>query len=333
MRTVYFPFTCVADRVAEALAACFGSFVIYQPLSADLPDRMQVWKKRGIMEIRVPVAGDETELERIIRRFRIWADLHVEDLGDRAAKLKTRMDSMTRLSDWSSSQIAAEIKGKLHGTPGPQIPNLVQASRIFLCLAQEFDLQNYELADELARSDREQAELIRRLKTEYDPVALEFANPPMPFSDATDDYLITDRLESWSRIFLQDSDTSGLLVTHSSAVMAYLLEHASTAVQVIKTNVTRSDSDGNPETAPWQETLTTCLKRLIEQKQEDAGSAALTQPASPSAADSYELTVYQIPDQSPRELLTSCTPIEPAAAGGLDRDGGQKNALIAWIRI
>ncbi len=333
MNIIFFPFTCVADRVAQALATCFGSFRVYQPVSADLPDQMRAWEQCGIMAIRVPVTGDEKELERVIQSFRIWADLHGGNLNGKAAKFKTRLESMARLSDMSSSQIVAEIKDNVQVAPSRKIPDLVQASRIFLYFAQEFDRQNYELADELARSDREQAELIRQLKTEYDPMAVELANPPMPLSDSTDDYLIADRLESWSRIFLQDTDTYGLLVTHSTAAMEYLLERASTAVQVIKTDVSLSDSNGNSETAVWQEALKTCLKRLFQQKHKDACTTALQQTASTSATNSYELTVYQVPDQSPRELLTNCFSIEPAAADGIDRDERQKNALVGLIRV
>ena len=333
MNIIYFPFTCVADRVARALATCFGSFRIYQPVSTDLPEQMRAWEECGIMAVRVPVTGDENELERVIQSFRIWADLHGGDPNGKAAKFKTRMDSMALLSDISSSQIVAEIKDNVQGTLSRKIPDLVQASRIFLYFAQEFDRQNYELANELARFDREQAELIRQLKTEYDPMAVELANPPMPLSDSTDDYLIADRLESWSRIFLQDSDTSGLLVTHSTAAMEHLLEHASTTVQVLKTDVTLSDSNGNSETAVWQEALKTRLKRLFEQKHEDARATALQQTVLTSAANSYELTVYQVPHQSPRELLKNCTSIEPAATDGIDLDESQENALVALIRM
>jgi hypothetical protein len=331
MRIVYLPFTFVADSVAKTLSDCFGSFVVYQPFHTSLPDQMQAWKNRGLMELRVPVAGDEIELKQVIQSFRVWADLHGEDLGGGTAKFKARLDSMARLSDMSSSQIVAEIKSHVHSIPTHQIPDRIQASRIFLYFAQEFDRQNLELADELLRSDREQAELIRQLKTEDDPVAIELVNPDRSLADSTDDYLLSNRLESWTRIFLQDSDTSGVLVTHSTGVMERLLECAPAAVQVIKTESSRNDSNGKAENALWQEALTTCLKRLSEEKQEDACTPALQRTGPGSTANPFELTVYQIPDQSPRDLLLSCTSIEPVAAD-LDSSVRQSNALVALVR-
>jgi len=37
MKPIYFPFTYVADSVAQALAACFGEFIVYQPLTGNIP--------------------------------------------------------------------------------------------------------------------------------------------------------------------------------------------------------------------------------------------------------------------------------------------------------
>lgn len=333
MMPIYFPFTYVADRVADALAACFGSFAVYQPVSEALSVQMQVWKERGIMAVRVPVTANENELKRAVKRYRIWADLHGQDLSGMTGKLKARMDSMSLLSNFSSSQIVAEIKDNIYDTAYSRTPDPVMAARIFLYLAQEFDRQNHELAQELARYDQEQAELIRRLKIEDDPFASEFVDPPFQFSGAMDDYLIADRLESWTRIFLQDSETSGLLITHSPAVLAYLLDRVSNAVQVMQTEFLTPELATNEELAEWRKRTVSRVNRFIEQKKAGSVVEPIELAETAVAENNNTLTVYQVPDHPPRDLLTRCTRIESSAADQTNFRGEIKNTLVALIRI
>ncbi len=329
MKPIYFPFTCIADRVAAALAACFGSFVIYQPVTEKLPVQMQSWQERGVMEVRVPVTGSEDELKRAIKRYRIWANLRGEDLSGLSVKLKARMDSMSAVSNFSSSQIVTEIKDKVYDTPITPAPDPIMTARIFLYFAQEFDRQNHELARELARYDQEQTELIRQLKIEDDPFAGEFANPPMNLTDSMDDYLIPDRLEAWTRLFLQDAETTGLMVTHSPAALAYLLECASNAVPVMQTGSVTPEMTSNEELADWQEKIISRIDRFVRQKQ-DGSALAPMQPTESSVSKSNNtLTVYQVPDQTPRELFMRCTRIQSSSSDQAHFSGG-KNTL--WLR-
>ena len=41
MKPIYFPYTYISDPAAEAVAACFGQFIVYRPLSDKLPLSMQ----------------------------------------------------------------------------------------------------------------------------------------------------------------------------------------------------------------------------------------------------------------------------------------------------
>ena len=67
MKPIFFPFTYVSDSVAQALTACFGQFIVYQPLAGKIPEQMRPWVEKGILDIRVPVTEDQKELEAAVR--------------------------------------------------------------------------------------------------------------------------------------------------------------------------------------------------------------------------------------------------------------------------
>ena len=54
MKPIYFPYTYISNQVAGAVAACFGRFMIYQPLADRLPPTMRSWVEKGVIEIRIP---------------------------------------------------------------------------------------------------------------------------------------------------------------------------------------------------------------------------------------------------------------------------------------
>ena len=333
MKPIYFPFTCISDRVAVTLAACFGSFAVYQPVIEKLPVQMQLWQERGVMEVRVPVSGNNDELKQAIKRYRIWANFQGEDLSESSVKLKARMDSMSALSNFKSSQIVAEIKDQINGKPNTRNLEPTLMARIFLYFAQEFDRQNHELTKELARYDQAQTELIRQLKIEDDPLAGEFASPPMHLTESRDDFLIADRLEAWTHLFLQDAEASGLLITHSPAALAYLLDRVSNAVPVMQTGLVEPENTSNQELADWREKMVSRINRFVRQKQDGSALASLHPTESLVSKNNNTLTVYQVPDQTPREVFMRCTRIGSSTADQANFYGEIRNTLVALIRI
>ena len=123
MKPIYFPFTYVSDPVAEAISACFGQFVVYGPVREILPEQMQIWINRGVMDVRVPGPGNDETLKTAVKNYQIWADLHREDSIEKTAYLKTRLNSVPSLSEFSSSEIVADIKGKNHDQPITKLPD------------------------------------------------------------------------------------------------------------------------------------------------------------------------------------------------------------------
>ena len=151
MKPICFPSTYVSDSVAQALTACFGQFIVYQPLAGKIPEPMRPWVKKGIMDIRVPVAEDRKELVATVNNYLSWADLHFDGSGLKPPFLQTWKDAIPFFNASSASQVVSDIKEQIHGKPASRVPEPLLAARLFLYFAQEFDRQNQEVARDLKR--------------------------------------------------------------------------------------------------------------------------------------------------------------------------------------
>ena len=332
MKPIYFPFTYVSDHVAEAISACFGQFIVYRPLKEKLTEQLQLWINRGAADIRVPVTGNENELKTAVKNYQTWADLHRDGSGERVATLKAGMDPIPFFNEKSTRKIVEEIKGNTPGNSNIQPPDPVLAARIFLYFAQEFDRQNHELIVDLNHHQQQAAELIRQLKMESDPLAAEFQHPAMQQPDSFADYMVSDRLEAWTRIFCRDPEISGLFVTHSTAVLEHLLDRVSTVTRIMHSESIPSGNLKQDERVSWQERLGLELVRLVEQNQIDAGCESMEPLDLPAADNTISLSIYRVPDQTPYQFFAHCADIDRPPAIAPDRSNKFRSTLIALVQ-
>ena len=331
MKPIYFPFTDVSDHVAEALSACFGQFILYRLLSGNITEPLQVWINRGVADVRVPVSGNEDELITAVKNYQTWADLHRDSSREKAAILKSHMDPMPFFNELSTRKIVEDIKKNIPGNSSTQIPDPVLSAQIFLYFAQEFDRQNHELTEDLNHHQQQEAELIRQLKMEEDPVAIEFRNTPTNLPDPFADYMIADRLEAWTRVFCRDPKVSGLFVTHSAAVLEHLLDRASTAARVMHLDSIPLSGHKTGGRESWQERLDLNLVRLVDQDHIDASGKSMEPLDLPAADNTVSLSVYRVPDQTPHEFFTHCAEIDRPVADVPHRKTQFRNTHIALI--
>jgi len=76
MKPVYFPFTYINNTVARDLYACFGQVTVYQPGAHSIPENMERLAKEGMLDLKVPVSGDEARLVALIKEYKEWGELH-----------------------------------------------------------------------------------------------------------------------------------------------------------------------------------------------------------------------------------------------------------------
>jgi len=332
MKPTYFPFTYVSDPVAEALVACFGQFTVYRPLNEKPTGQMQRWIRRGVADVRVPVAGNDDALMAAVKNYQTWADLHREGSGAMAAILRSGLDSVPFFNELSTRKIVEDIKENIPSRANPQIQDPVLTARIFLYFAQEFDRQNHELAEDLKHHQQREAELIRQLKMEEDPLAAEFRNDPARLPDPFADYMISDRLEAWTRIFCRDPEPSGLFVTHSAAVLEHLLEPSATAVRIMHLKSIPSGQPDNAAMKSWQARLALNLVQHLEPDPVEGSGESLEPSDLPTADSTVSLSVYRVPDQTPYEFFARCADIDRPSADAPGCKSQSRNTLLALVQ-
>ncbi len=151
MNPICFPSTYISNPIARALTACFGPFIVYQPLAGKIPEEMCPWVDKGILDIRVPMSENQSELETIINNYVSWAELHFDGSNLKSPLLQTWRDTIPYFNASSPSQVVADIKKQARGKPDSSASELILAARLFLYFAQEFDRQNREVARDLKR--------------------------------------------------------------------------------------------------------------------------------------------------------------------------------------
>ncbi len=332
MKPIYFPFTHVSDSVAAALTACFGQFVVYRPLTGKIPAVMQSWIDRGALAVRVPAAENEQELETAIKNYLNWADLHMNGGGKKAAFFNAQGGGTPFFDEFSPSQLVADIKAKPH-RKSKKLPDAVSTARIFLYFAQEFDRQNQELTWDLKNYHQKEADLIRQLKMEADGLADELQKDAGHLPDPLGDYMISDRLEAWSRIYLKDPNPSGLFVTHSPAVLDHLLDNSQPAVEVMRYDAIPLSNQKAAESNPWQESLLLNLMRLAQDKSPASSEEADAHIKFPAAEKTIKLTAYLAPGQTPQNFFSHYARIKPQDADDTGRPGSFNNTLIVLVEI
>lgn len=333
MKPIYFPFTYVSGPVAEALSSCFGQFMVYRPFSEKIPDQMQFWITREVLDLRVPVTENETELKTAVKNFQSWAALHMEGSGKKTFSLKTHLGPASFFNELSSSKIVAAIREKILDNPTNPDPDPVLVARVFLAFAQEFDRYNYELANELTGYDQKVADLMHQLKMEEDSEVGGGRRDLMHFPDTSADYMISDRLEAWTRLFLRGSDESGLFVTHSTAILEHLLDRSKAAARILRVESIPLGTVKSDWIESWQKRLALNFTRLIQDKQAVLGDESIERPDFPTAENTVSLNVFRVPDQRPREFFARCAAINWFDTAEPDRNSSVNNTLIALIEF
>jgi hypothetical protein len=333
MKPIYFPFTYATDLVVEAMAACFGQFVVYQPVTDNLPEQMQFWNHKGILDVRVPVVEDEKELKTAVKNYLDWADLHFGGTDIRATSLNALNDSLRFFESLLSSHIVADIKNQIRSGSSAKASDSLMAARIFLYFAQKFDLQSQEVEHDLKWYGQKEEDLIRELKVEDDFLAMEFCKEQVQMPNNSAEYLLTDRLVAWTRIFLKDTESSGLFVTHSPAILDHLLDRSPTAEKFLHFESIPLDGVMTDGLDSWRHNLVSKLAHAAENKQPVSAGGQADAPAFPDSGNTVSLSLYLVPDQMPPGFFSRCAEVKQYDGDPAGHAGRFKNTLIGLIEF
>jgi hypothetical protein len=331
LKPTYFPFTYVPQWVAETLAACFKQFTVYQPSGRKLPSEMQYWAEANVMEVRVPVRTDDEALAKVAKELRAFADLHDDSKNLKTAVLWGRQGFIPCFGESAVSRIVADLnKGSRTVSAEEDVDPLFYA-RVFLDFAQQFDRQGAELNRDLGANDRLSRDLLKEISDEKEnglPVTP--LNAEIRIEDPTE-YMASDRLQAWLRLFMAGPVDSGLFVTSSPAVFNHLIENLAGAQKVIEFEGLPVTDAKNNSTVTWRDSFLKQLKQLFENRGTAAEHAfdKLTPPED--RRSTIGLTLYMVSAQSPVDTFKRVLEdqnIDPRIAGQSAEAGSTLIGLI-----
>jgi hypothetical protein len=300
MKPLYFPFTYIPESVGKALAACFGQTAVYLISGTKIPDNMQNLVREGTLDIRIPIEIDGKLLNKIYKEYQGWINTHQ---GTETAFLKTMAHKIPFFDENASSQIRAELKKTTRQIQPQEKPDPLFNAGLFLHMAQEYDLQNERLSQDMMDIDAMEEDFMKDLKGEEDNdhartmvhTAIEKKDPGL--------YMTTERMEAWTSIMLRDPQESRLFITTSRAVIEHIIDIVPETKQVIRFAAVPVNADEDDALSNWRDHLMEALEVLATKSRPDVLDDMANPPEVSGSEIKVSLTLYVIPDKTPHECF------------------------------
>jgi hypothetical protein len=325
MTPIYFPFTWADASTIRAITAVFPRIALYQPRICRVPSMLHPFEQAGNLEIRVPVTEDSRKLETMVADYQNWARVHQ---GSDLAFLKSRQPAAPFI-DHLSSRIQSDILN-YQDLPTEPAPDPVFNARLFLEIAADYDAQQADLNGDLAKIQHLENRFMEALgdNTEMEePVPI--GNQPL-FQEAPGDFMLAERLQAWSILFLQDRQqraTDGLWVTSRISVIKWIQDEIGME-QVLEITCIPIQETIDDSTRYWQESIMAYLSQLLAAP----WPSAIKTFEPPSSDYAWENGVsikgFIIPDLTPEAFLQKMI---SGQAARLPDSGQPRNTLIMCV--
>lgn len=300
MKPIYFPFTFISKPVCQTLAACFRQTAVYQISSTKVPDEMQKLAKSGILDIRMPVECDGEKLDEILKQYRSWANSHQ---GSEIAFLKSIADEIPFFDETFARQITADIKSKGARQNQSQKSDPLLNAALFLHLAQEYDMQNLTLNQDLLAIEAMEQNFMKDLKGENHALNEEIAPEKTLEAHDPGHYMTKERMQAWASLMQHDKQASGLFITSSRLMFEHLIDVTPEAEKVLSFDAVPVLDNRVEEIEKWQEELMKNLEMLTTIVWFAKTDSIINAPEIPGCEIKASLTLYIVPGKTPHEFF------------------------------
>lgn len=332
MKPIFFPFTYISRPVAETLSNLFGKIVVYQPSHQKLPETMEELSQSGILDICVPVIKDKNILNALLKECRAWINLHQGNKGMVKEFFKAHKDTIPFFNDSLTPQIKADIKKRSQGNQQEIKPDFLLSAILFLHIAQEFDMQNWEINNGLLMIENMEKNLIENLKGEFS-VLLNNIEKRTSTTDDPGDYMIKDRIKAWSLIMQYDHDISGLFITNSKIAFNYLINKTPKAKNIYKFKSIPADKNCIQKTEKWRNNLVKHLETLAENPWQDSTDEISKEFDIIECNEKVSMTFSLVPRETPYDFFSRCAGIKSHKDIEITEDIRFKNTLLGLIEF
>lgn len=330
MKPIYFPFTYISDPIAEALASCFKQTVVYSPSSHNMPGTMEKWLENGVLDIHAPATKDQARLDAVIKDYKDWANIHQEG---GMAFFKSHRDTIPFFDDTCTSQIRASVKKNYESglkDYESQKPDPLFNARLFLHIAQDFDVQNWEITRDIDLSEDMQQEFMKELKGEDSEFPIFNSEFLIPGNDPGL-YMTSERIEAWNCLMQHDPENSGLYVTSSRSVFEHMTEKAPEGEMVFSFDSIPVYKEINSgilkEISLWRDSLIGQADVLAKNTWPVSVEDIVSAPNDTGCDRKVSFKLYIIPGETPAEFFDRCVGHEISGIS----EKGIRNTLVGLV--
>lgn len=216
MNPIYFPFTYIPESIVEKINSLFGRVIVYQPIFTAVPETIRQLEKDGRIEIRVPVQDDDERLIKFCAEFKEWGKLHQSE----GASLKTIFNK-----GFYNTSFAAQISVDILKDSKDEKPDLdpVFLARLFLFMAQDLDIQQSEIDQDLALSIDDELDLFKSMTGENR--SLDIPKGSL-FDSDYGAYMTGQRMAAWVELMQKDDPAPSFLLTSSNTAFNEIIADA-----------------------------------------------------------------------------------------------------------
>lgn len=283
MKPAYMPFTHASVSTIQCIHQLLGPFMMLAPVSGNAPEPVRQAAEEGRIDLRAPVSADDEQITASVEKFKTWGAAH-----------EGHMDAFKTMAEhYDSEAFTAELRTDiLRGQARADTVDPMFNARLFLALAQEYDMQQAQLQTELQAAETSRRQMLAALKGDA-----EGRDPDSASGIQADPghYLTDRRICSWLRLLTAEPDPTRIWLTSSPAVFDYIMEFLPEARQV-------AHMSSLPKTEVFKEALITCLSGLAEGQLPEAPALGPDQTKE-SGQGACVLTVAVLPFSAPEKLL------------------------------
>jgi len=307
MKPIYFPYTFVPSVIAEAGAACFGQMIVYQPSGMEVPPQMMEAEKKGLLDIRVPVKGDEEKIFSVLTDHKRWADVHKDRDAIRSTLPWHQKNRPPFFKESSIMKIKEDIQRKIHNTDkAPEGSDPLFVARVFLHMAHEFDMQNDDIDQHLRQLNRMEHELMKNLQGSEMIFDKNGMGEKVSSLNYPSDFMVLERIEAWSELMLHEQKenmTSGLFVTGNRSIFTHMIENSPAGDMVLDIETIPMRENPIDESQEWRDSLMKNIEKYSNNPWPVVIDEPLHVPVPGKTGRRTSLSLYVVPGENPIDLF------------------------------
>jgi hypothetical protein len=301
MKPLFFPFTYVTEPTINACLGFFNGISVPQASMKTIPEPMRQWADQGCLDVRVPGLEASRDFHATLMETENWARYH---RGGVASFLKGYQEKVPFFGSSSISQIKQDIRTANREKPHDvSQEEAVLRARVFLHMAQEFDIHHQSLSQQMQQQEAMERNLYQELKGDESPSDRTLGTDKSWDKDDPFEYMMLDRLRAWSHVTLSHGHIQGPLVTTYASVLALIQEHVLDTESLIPAGAVAPVDKNMASAKKERQNLEDFCENLIKTPMSHLTDSGLLDTYPAEAVDTYSMKLYLLPDIATHDFI------------------------------